>query len=246
MDTPEVQTVDCLINYARNIHDDVSQKTPPVSPLLFRLRLPRNKRLAITGTDAHIRKDLLWPQLDGGDVLGLVGNLLLNFLSGCRISIFREPTTDGYAALNGLLRSCKSQGSWASSTYEVVVNTLVQLPLGGSALPQLLVSVVEAFPVFTKLGQTVRVDVLEPAPVIVCQHSCLSSFTAGVPDQGPDKRRTSAGYTLLPNDTKIYRPDVGIEACFQTYTLCAQRVTRRPSFMQSNSPRPGFSVLHCI
>lgn len=31
-----------------------------------------------------------------------------------------------------------------------------------------------------------------------------------------------------------------------TYTLWAQRVTRRPSFMHSNSPRPGLSVLHCM
>jgi len=32
----------------------------------------------------------------------------------------------------------------------------------------------------------------------------------------------------------------------QTYTLLAHLVTFLPSFMQSNSPRPYASVLHCI
>lgn len=37
-------------------------------------------------------------------------------------------------------------------TYQVIVNTLVELPLGRAALPKLLVSVVEAFPVLAELG----------------------------------------------------------------------------------------------
>lgn len=37
-------------------------------------------------------------------------------------------------------------------TYQVIVNALVELPLGGTALPELLVSVVEALPVLAELG----------------------------------------------------------------------------------------------
>jgi hypothetical protein len=47
-------------------------------------------------------------------------------------------------------------------TYQVVVNTLVELPLGRAALPELLVSVVEAFPVLAEFGQAVCVDIREP------------------------------------------------------------------------------------
>jgi hypothetical protein len=37
-------------------------------------------------------------------------------------------------------------------TYQVIVNALVELPLGRAALPELLVSVVEAFPVLAELS----------------------------------------------------------------------------------------------
>lgn len=45
--------------------------------------------------------------------------------------------------------------------YQVVVNALVELPLGRAALPQLVVSVVETLPVFAELGEAVGVDVLD-------------------------------------------------------------------------------------
>lgn len=47
-------------------------------------------------------------------------------------------------------------------TYQVVEHTLVQRPLEFPALPQLLVAVVQAFPVLAELGQAVLVDVLQP------------------------------------------------------------------------------------
>lgn len=45
--------------------------------------------------------------------------------------------------------------------YQVVVDTLVELPLGRTALPQLVVSVVKALPVLAELGETVGVDILD-------------------------------------------------------------------------------------
>lgn len=47
-------------------------------------------------------------------------------------------------------------------TYQVLVDALVEPPLLGAALPQLLVAVLEAEPVPAELVQAVRVDVLEP------------------------------------------------------------------------------------
>ena len=51
--------------------------------LLLRLALSRDERLAITRANAHVGKDLLRSELDGGDVCGLVRDLLLEFLSWC-------------------------------------------------------------------------------------------------------------------------------------------------------------------
>lgn len=48
-------------------------------------------------------------------------------------------------------------------TYQVIVDALVQLPLGGTALPKLLVVVLEALPMGAKLLQTGLVDVLQPS-----------------------------------------------------------------------------------
>ena len=52
-------------------------------------------------------------------------------------------------------------------TYEVLVDTLVEPPLLGAALPQLLVAVLEAEPVPAELVQAVRVDVLDTVEVTV-------------------------------------------------------------------------------
>lgn len=46
-------------------------------------------------------------------------------------------------------------------TYQVLVDALVELPLSGAALPQLVIPVVEALPVFAEFGEAVRVDVLD-------------------------------------------------------------------------------------
>ena len=56
-------------------------------------------------------------------------------------------------------------GFWAGSsgeTYQVLVDALVEPPLLGAALPQLLVAILEAEPVPAELVQAVRIDILEP------------------------------------------------------------------------------------
>lgn len=52
-------------------------------------------------------------------------------------------------------------GEYDGVAYQVIENTLVQLPLGRAALPELLISVVETLPVLAELGETVGVDVGE-------------------------------------------------------------------------------------
>jgi hypothetical protein len=47
-------------------------------------------------------------------------------------------------------------------TYQIVKHTLVQLPLGLAALPELLVVVLEALPVFPEFLKAVLVDVFDP------------------------------------------------------------------------------------
>lgn len=48
-------------------------------------------------------------------------------------------------------------------TYQVLVDTLVELPLGRSALPQLVVVVVKALPVLAELFEAALVDILDHA-----------------------------------------------------------------------------------
>lgn len=48
------------------------------------------------------------------------------------------------------------------TTYQVVENALVQRPFEFPALPQLLVVVVEAFPVLAEFSQAVLVHVFQP------------------------------------------------------------------------------------
>ena len=48
--------------------------------LLRLLALSRNKWLALDGTELTIRHDHLWPLLDGGDVVRLIGDNLLQVL----------------------------------------------------------------------------------------------------------------------------------------------------------------------
>lgn len=55
-----------------------SNHSPP--PSLWSLRLSGDERLAITRSNPHVSKDLLRPQLNRGDVGGLIRNLLLQFL----------------------------------------------------------------------------------------------------------------------------------------------------------------------
>jgi hypothetical protein len=53
-------------------------------------------------------------------------------------------------------------------THQVLIDTLVQLPLGGPALPELLVVVFEALPVGAELLEAGLVDVLEAGRVSAC------------------------------------------------------------------------------
>jgi hypothetical protein len=57
--------------------------------------------------------------------------------------------------------SCGSYRGRGEATHQVLVDTLVQLPLIGAALPQLLVVVFEALPVGAELLEAGLVDVLE-------------------------------------------------------------------------------------
>lgn len=118
---------------------------------------------------------------------------------------------------------------WAA--YHVVKDTLVELPLGRAALPQLVVVVVEALPVLAELGEAVGVDVLDAVSVFIS--SCMRRSGC----------RLSRCMGSHGTGCAAHQDAIGTGS---TYTLWAQRVTRRPSFMQSNSPRPGFSVLHCM
>lgn len=46
--------------------------------------------------------------------------------------------------------------------YQVVIDTLVELPLSRAALPELMISVVKTLPVLAEFGEAVSVDVLDP------------------------------------------------------------------------------------
>lgn len=60
-----------------------------------------------------------------------------------------------------IARGGASNAGQAWVTHQVLEDTLVKLPLGGAALPQLLVVVFEALPVGAELLETRLVDILE-------------------------------------------------------------------------------------
>lgn len=68
-----------LFDSFANVHDRSRSSVVPCS-LLLRLALPSDEGLAVARSNAHIGEDLRRSQLNGGDVLGLVGDLLLEFL----------------------------------------------------------------------------------------------------------------------------------------------------------------------
>lgn len=109
---------------------------------MLRFLLARDERLAIARADADIGKDLLRSEVHGGDVGRLVRDLLLEFLLGVN-SVHLWTMAGGMG------------------TYQVVKYTLVELPFCRTALPQLLIPVVETLPVFTELGKAMGVDVLD-------------------------------------------------------------------------------------
>ena len=126
-------------------------------------------------------------------------------------------------------------GWWEEGAYHVVVDTLAELPLFGAALPELVVPVVEAVPMCAELGEAVSVDVLEPTVPNSSALPQLSTCSHKLP------MPIRLFWNNRPFTYRSYNDFVQY-----TYTLEAQRVTRRPSFMHSSSPRPGFSVLHCM
>lgn len=135
----------------------------------------------------------------------------------------------------------------AAGTHQIVENASVESPLVGTALPHLLVVVVQAFPVGSELFKTVGVDVLDTAP---CHVSVRPHILSTIPPQyrasrcisclpcGPPTPRPTTGCTLKVGE-RVWTGDY-------THTLLAHLVTLRPSFMHSNSPLPGLSVLHFI
>lgn len=105
------------------------------------LGLADDEGLALAGPDGEVGKDLLGAELDGDDVGRLVGNFLLQFLA--------------------YLLALRQRLGYGHVTYQVVKDTLVELPLSRAALPQLVVAVVEALPVLAELSQAVGVDILD-------------------------------------------------------------------------------------
>lgn len=100
--------------------------------------------------------------------------------------------------------------------YQLVKNAAVELLLGPAALEKVVVVVLEALPVRGELLQAVGVDVL---------------------DTGTSQRWALFGWLLHEGNRAKIKDGI-------TYTLAAQRVTFRPSFKHSISPRPFASSLH--
>ena len=118
-----------------------STQTPTFSlSRCWSLLLLRDEWL-LAGVDKSVGVDLFCPQVHRSAVCGLVG--------------------DGFhEALQSALETTSKVGG-RGMTYDVVENTLVQLPLGRPALPQLVVVVVEALPVGTELLQAGLVDIVD-------------------------------------------------------------------------------------
>lgn len=107
------------------------------------LSLASGKRLSISRADAVVSKDLLGAKLDRDNVGRLVRNLLFKFLKYL------------------LARAIGKVTRQTSNAYQVIVNTFVESPFQGTALPQLVVASVKALPVVTELSQAVSVDILD-------------------------------------------------------------------------------------
>jgi hypothetical protein len=99
--------------------------------------------------------NVLLPELHG-DVAGvLVGDVLLEFLFDVKSAV--------YAPKGEMTGTRHVVNPTPDSTYQVLEDTLVQLPLGRSALVELLVVVLEAVPVGAERLEAVGVDVLQAA-----------------------------------------------------------------------------------
>jgi hypothetical protein len=61
--------------------ENVHVKSCSTLLLLLLLSIPSCEGLAVARPNADISKDLLWSKFNGGDVGGLIGNFLLNFLA---------------------------------------------------------------------------------------------------------------------------------------------------------------------
>ena len=98
--------------------------------------------MTVVGIDLFLSK-VYWCLIGGG-----IWNDLFEFLQS-QIRII-------FLGQHGILGS---SGVWS---YQVVKDTFVKLELVGPALPELLVVVIKAGPVFTEFGEAVCVDVFEP------------------------------------------------------------------------------------
>lgn len=71
-----------------------------------------------------------------------------------------------------MYRCFASRGVWNDFLkFQVVENTFVQLPFSWSALPELLIVVVEASPVLAEFLQTMLVDIFNYTPRASCDPS---------------------------------------------------------------------------
>jgi hypothetical protein len=117
-------------------------------------------------------------------------------------------------------------------TYQVVENTFIELPLCRSALPELLVIVVETGPVFAEFSEAVLIHVFDAVSIDLsaCHLFKYLLFCAlpGLPHI----------HTLQPSSYHPHRK--------YTHTLLAHLVTLLPSFKHSISPFPALSFLHII
>lgn len=110
--------------------------------------LPRGHIGEDIGRNLLVSVDHLLPQVHGEMVPRLIGDVLFEALESSQYRL--EP------------RGAPPSTRPSPATYNLLKDALVEFPLIRSALPVLVVVVVEALPVAAELFQAVRVDVLEP------------------------------------------------------------------------------------
>ena len=117
--------------------------------------------------------------------------------------------------------SCPGGTVW--ETHQVVVDTLVELPLGGAALPQLLVVVFEALPVGAELLEAGLVDVLDPGTSVSTHPNRHSAHWFPIP---PTSRASNPGTSDRKWHIHAPRASGDPAALLQALELAPARVLR--------------------